>query len=140
MTETPPPPVSQHETYQRHNLSWNRLIAGLPHGSVTEVIAELIAKKQFANATEMVFGTFYRLEFVELDYFGFQFFMRMWAGLEPAALTQIAEHHQWLNEPPQKGYAIQVYPGEYLIVESAIALGPMMKVITGGIKNLGGKS
>lgn len=115
--------MSQHEEYQNSSLTWNRCAAGLEpaEGGVAEVLAALLKEEEWANATELLFGTERRQEFGELDHFGYGIFVLLMMGRYPDVLKQFVQHHTWKDKRSQMGLSIEVYPGEYLVVHEPFA-------------------
>jgi hypothetical protein len=111
---------TSHEMYQKHYLRPYKKATSLPvDASLAEVIKALVNIGQPNEATELLFGG--ERNNVCKDNMGFLLFMGFWAGETPELLKEVAENHFWSKSIPDKGFAIRVYPDEYLVIKEPTA-------------------
>lgn len=116
--------TSEHENYQKRRMALSCRIAGVPNDSaLSVVIAALVAKKEFANATELLFGTDRSSEIAIIsdDRISFAIFMSLWTGRVASFISQIAVNHHWSTKNERPGLAIEVYTSEWIVIQEPSA-------------------
>ena len=101
--------------------SWVRNHTGLPpEASVLETVRKLIKQGQAAGyAAEMIFGMRRDTSgnVLNSDPIAWHLFIKLWSGRYPHLLLMLAEHHKWSDARATSGYSMEVFPGEWLVVE-----------------------
>ncbi len=111
----------KHTEYRQRRLPMWRRIAGVSEEAPwLETLKALVEKKQYAEATELLFCSERGGQLVK-DRIGFGLYLQLWTGqLSPQFIVEIAEHHHW-SDKAEKGLSIEVYPGEFLVIEEPTA-------------------
>jgi len=112
----------KHIQYQHGNLPRLRESVDLDENSmILEVINALVERGRPAEATELLFASDRGGEITK-DRIGFGLYLNLWTEiLAPSFIPEIAAYHHWGEKPERKGLAIEVYSGEYLIIEEPVA-------------------
>ncbi|MFA5184656.1 MAG: hypothetical protein WC456_03990 [Patescibacteria group bacterium] len=84
--------------------------------TIAEIIADLIYINEPHEATELLFGC----DIGQLDdETGRNIFTSFARGEDNSLLKEAADHHVWVKDPSGlKGFAIEVYPGEWLLFQN----------------------
>lgn len=106
-------------------------MAGLPEGAPEQSIArKLLEKGAVFEAVDFLFGTTPELakrHMVERD---FRLYLALRAGEQRVLLKEMVEHCHWQKPREKDGLTIQVYPGEWLVIEHPVSQ-QVKRVITG---------
>ncbi|MFA5155212.1 MAG: hypothetical protein WC453_02155 [Patescibacteria group bacterium] len=109
--------TTQHQSYQEVYFKIYRRATKLPDSAdLAEIISALVDMEQCQEAAEMLFGCeASNLVANQMDYSIFQSFC--YDETSGELIKKIAHKHAWSDDPlAKKGLAIQVYPGEFLII------------------------
>lgn len=110
----------KYQLYQERYLKMYKKGTNLPeHATLTQVVCALADIGQFCEATELLFGG-ERAQLVN-DQISFLIFMSFWTGNNTELLRQVAGNHTWSSSRPNRGFAIQIYPGEFFVIREPTA-------------------
>jgi hypothetical protein len=124
---------TKHGQYQEAFLKPYKKATGLPeNASLAQTIEALSEIGQPNEATEMLFGC-ERNQMARLGCTDFSIFMDFWSNKHPELFKEVVANHVWVQNNQSKGYAIQIYPGEYLLIQEPTAT-KLLRAIMASLK------
>ena len=106
----------------QHNDYQNKILPILRRGTkssdeatIQEIVAKLLKIGEKMEAIELMFATNRSNSHFLQDSIGWTFFMSCLVA-DDNLIIEISENHQWSNDRTTKGFAMEVYPDEWLTI------------------------